>query len=328
MIEDGDTAYIYGPSGAPIEHITADGDQSFYTQDQLGSTTRLTDVDGRTQATYAYDAYGNTNAIIGGHSYTAGGTTHAIPGADTPFRYAGQYSDAHTGLQYLRARYYDPGTGQFLTRDPIEDLTGQPYSYANNNPLDFTDPSGLFSFSDVSDFFAGFGDAITFGGTRAIRQAIGADYVDYCSGAYVAGGITSTTASLFVPFGQAFAAQRAAIAARTVAVLRPAAKGESGFLNGVRRFHADETGSARVVRVQGDPDALGPHSVFKRDASGRVNGYTTYGEDGRAVKRFRGTGRPHGGMDPPIIYEPRPGKIGGRPVVPRAPEAWELPAGY
>ena len=41
------------------------------------------------------------------------------------------------------ARYYDPTTAQFLTRDPIEQLTQQPYQYANGDPLDQTDPLGL-----------------------------------------------------------------------------------------------------------------------------------------------------------------------------------------
>ncbi|MHB8660151.1 MAG: RHS repeat-associated core domain-containing protein [Solirubrobacteraceae bacterium] len=50
--------------------------------------------------------------------------------------------DPETGLQYLRARYYDPQTGQFLTRDPIEAQTRQPYSYANDNPVNNTDPTG------------------------------------------------------------------------------------------------------------------------------------------------------------------------------------------
>ncbi|MFL6054268.1 MAG: RHS repeat-associated core domain-containing protein, partial [Actinoallomurus sp.] len=62
----------------------------------------------------------------------------------TPFGYAGQYTDAETGLQYLRARYYDPATAQFLTRDPLQDVSGQPYGYAAEAPLNYVDPSGKF----------------------------------------------------------------------------------------------------------------------------------------------------------------------------------------
>ncbi len=43
----------------------------------------------------------------------------------------------------MRARDYDPTTGQFLTRDPLVASTRQAYTYANNNPINEYDPSGL-----------------------------------------------------------------------------------------------------------------------------------------------------------------------------------------
>jgi uncharacterized protein RhaS with RHS repeats len=46
-------------------------------------------------------------------------------------------------LQDLRARFYDPATGQFLTRDPLEERTQQPYAYVEQDPLNRVDPSGL-----------------------------------------------------------------------------------------------------------------------------------------------------------------------------------------
>jgi uncharacterized protein RhaS with RHS repeats len=39
-------------------------------------------------------------------------------------------------------RYYDPATGQFLSMDPLDAVTNQPYSYVNNDPANVTDPSG------------------------------------------------------------------------------------------------------------------------------------------------------------------------------------------
>jgi len=57
---------------------------------------------------------------------------------------SGQYTDNESGLVYLRARYYDPGTGVFLTRDPLEAQTREAYGYVGGNPLNFTDPSGLY----------------------------------------------------------------------------------------------------------------------------------------------------------------------------------------
>lgn len=60
----------------------------------------------------------------------------------TPLGYAGQYTLAQSGLQYLRARFYDPVTGEFLTRDPLEEVTREPYAYVYDNPLNGADPSG------------------------------------------------------------------------------------------------------------------------------------------------------------------------------------------
>ncbi|HVE45286.1 MAG TPA: RHS repeat-associated core domain-containing protein, partial [Acidimicrobiales bacterium] len=80
-------------------------------------------------ATYRYDAYGNTTA-----------TTD--PGVN-PFRYAGQYTDTRTGLIYMRARWYDPATGSFLTRDPLEAVTQEPYGYVGGDPLNRVDPDGM-----------------------------------------------------------------------------------------------------------------------------------------------------------------------------------------
>ena len=65
---------------------------------------------------------------------------------DTSFGYTGEQTDL-TGLQYLRARYYDPGAGRFLTRDSFAGYavlpqSQNPYVYALNNPIRYTDPSG------------------------------------------------------------------------------------------------------------------------------------------------------------------------------------------
>jgi RHS repeat-associated protein len=51
--------------------------------------------------------------------------------------------DPETGFQYDNARYYDPNTGQFLTSDPLEAITQQPYAYAGDDPINETDPTGL-----------------------------------------------------------------------------------------------------------------------------------------------------------------------------------------
>jgi RHS repeat-associated protein len=88
----------------------------------------LTNEDGDTAGTYQFDAYGNT-------------TLHT--GTTTPMQYAGQYKDEESNLYWMRARYYDPTTGQFLSRDPLTITTGHPYAYVENDPVGGIDAAGL-----------------------------------------------------------------------------------------------------------------------------------------------------------------------------------------
>ncbi len=60
-----------------------------------------------------------------------------------PFGYTGEYTDAESGFIYLRARYYDPSTQQFLTVDPALAWTEQAYAYVAGSPTKATDPMGL-----------------------------------------------------------------------------------------------------------------------------------------------------------------------------------------
>lgn len=145
------TSYVYGPDGLALEHVTGTT-PTYYHHDQLGSTRVLTNSAGTTTGTANYNPYGTLNTSTGTLS---------------PLGYAGQYTDAETGLQYLRARYYDPVTGQFLTRDPIEDLTREPYGYVDGDPVNATDPLGLSVWDDVKEGASDLWDA----GSKAIDLA-------------------------------------------------------------------------------------------------------------------------------------------------------------
>jgi RHS repeat-associated protein len=74
---------------------------------------------------------------------TSGGPV-ARSAIGTPFLFHGQYFDYDTGLIYLRARWYDPFTGHFLERDPMQ-YEDSPNLYAGfaNNPVTFRDPTGM-----------------------------------------------------------------------------------------------------------------------------------------------------------------------------------------
>lgn len=92
-------------------------------------------VTGTVTATYTYDAYGKVTKTTGT--------------ATTPLRYTGGYADTETGLTYLINRYYDPATAQFLTVDPLQNITRAPYTYAAGNPLRYVDPSGLVTITPL-----------------------------------------------------------------------------------------------------------------------------------------------------------------------------------
>ena len=60
------------------------------------------------------------------------------------FGFATQYTDRETGLVYFGHRYYHPGLGRFLNRDPLGEAGGlNRYLYASNDPINFTDYRGL-----------------------------------------------------------------------------------------------------------------------------------------------------------------------------------------
>jgi RHS repeat-associated protein len=129
LLEDSTNAYIYGPGSTPIAQVNlTTGNTTFLISDRLGSVRGIVNSTGSVIATGSYDPAGNP-------------TTSTLA-ADTPFGSAGAYTDP-TGLEYLIDRYYDPGTDQFLTLDPLVDLTDEPYGYANDNPANGTDPTGL-----------------------------------------------------------------------------------------------------------------------------------------------------------------------------------------
>jgi RHS repeat-associated protein len=102
--------------------------------DGLGSVRALTDSSGTVVQDYQTDAFGVPTQTEG-------------PNASQRFQYAGEQRDSD-GLVYLRARFYDPGTGRFVSRDPSLGNRLQPcslhrYSYADNDPTNLIDASGL-----------------------------------------------------------------------------------------------------------------------------------------------------------------------------------------
>lgn len=106
---------------------------TYYTQNAHGDVVNLTDADGEVTKKYTYDAFGVEKNIDDSDA--------------NPFRYCGEYFDTETGTVYLRARYYNPTTGRFISRDSVTGKNEDPlslnlYTYCHNNPVLNFDPSG------------------------------------------------------------------------------------------------------------------------------------------------------------------------------------------
>lgn len=108
-----------------------DGTINYYHNDHLGSTSVLTNQSGAVVEKTTYEPYGEVKS---------GGTK-------SKFGYTGQEKDQETGLNYYDSRYYDPHLQRFVQPDTMLPDVYDPqqlnrYSYARNNPLKYTDPTG------------------------------------------------------------------------------------------------------------------------------------------------------------------------------------------
>ncbi len=129
---NGNTTNVY-EYGDGRNSATINGTKGYYLYDGRGSVAGLTGNSGGSMITYRYDAYGNT--------------TKSNNTLNNPYQYNAEYTDSSTGLQYLRARYYDSSQGRFTTKDTYLGTIPNPlsrnlYTYVENNPLNYIDPSG------------------------------------------------------------------------------------------------------------------------------------------------------------------------------------------
>lgn len=192
LLDDGEHSYIYGASSTPLAQVDdVTGAVQYLHADLLGTPRLVTDSAGSQVGTVTFDAFG---------------TVASQSGVQSSFGFTGNWTDQDTGLLYLRARDYDPLTGQFLTADQLVDQTRQPYAYVGNNPVTRVDPRGLAqceiddtacivgalhasdadrpldnamydfwsspSGTNVSSLFAGITDVTTLGGTALLRDAV------------------------------------------------------------------------------------------------------------------------------------------------------------
>lgn len=120
-------------SGLPGDE-SAVASAEYYFGDALQSVHQVTNASGVEIRRQFTDAWGNQIAGVGfGSTGTAGDR----------YGFQGRESDTESGLQYFRARSYDPMTGRFTSRDPVP--YPNLYVFADNDPVNRTDPSGMDS---------------------------------------------------------------------------------------------------------------------------------------------------------------------------------------
>lgn len=133
QVSSGNALYLHGPGvDEPLAREDATGRRTYYHADALGSIVKRTDAEGVVIGTQTYDTFGNGSGLPNGYGFT------------------GRETDAESGLNYYRARYYDPALGRFNAEDPLpvelrssKELNG--YVYARNSSPNRTDLYGLES---------------------------------------------------------------------------------------------------------------------------------------------------------------------------------------
>lgn len=237
--------------------VTASGELYCYHFDSIGNTMAMTDNSQAMVNRYAYTPFG----IIANQMETL-----TFP---QPFKFVGRWGvmTEPNGFYYMKARYYDPEVGRFISEDPIGFDGGDTnlYLYASNNPIMFMDPNGQWITTAIG--------IINGGISGALAGAMNGDLTSAVIGGVV-GAAVGGLAGTFIP-----GAGGAAAAAVVNQVLSGSIGGAFGGL----------TGGAISAYRSGD-DLLGSagRGALSGAISGAISGLTS-GVAGVAVRAGVGT---------------------------------------
>ena len=142
------TQYVMGVTGALVlrdsytSGVLSTSSRLYALNNANGDIMALVDTPGAVQERYAYDAYGTVTVLDGS------GTARGVNASTYGWRYLfqGGRSDSATGLYVFGYRDYDPTQGRWIERDPLGLAAGDNniYRFVGNNPVNVTDPLGLF----------------------------------------------------------------------------------------------------------------------------------------------------------------------------------------
>lgn len=171
---------VYNDVDSPVAYYQYDGHLDVRT---------LTNSTGNIIEQYDYDAWGNVES-----------SNHKF---DNPYLYGSEYKDSETGNYYLRARYYQPSVGRFLTQDTYQGSIDDPqslhlYTYVQNNPTGYLDPSGHIVETPLDILSVGYSTYQfiknpTWSNGGYLAMDIAAAVVPYVPGSYVARGVGKIT---------------------------------------------------------------------------------------------------------------------------------------
>ena len=198
--ETKDYIYLDGKQVAISKHATGDTttlDTSYYVNDALGSPTASINNSGALSWHRHYQPYGkeieNKDTSINHTSFT------------------GKRLYGDIALVNMNARFYDPVVGRFMGYDPApvtsENLFSfNRYAYANNNPMLYTDPTGLLSWSTVGRLFSSVADTFISSSTKSDVMSAEAD---------LANGVEKSVNNLTSSVKSAFGTESKAVSQKT-----------------------------------------------------------------------------------------------------------------
>jgi RHS repeat-associated protein len=147
-------ADLNGSNALTARHFFADGTDQVVAGVQYGGGLATVSWDLTDRQGSVTGVMSNAGTLLGSRRYDAFGNVISQSGTTSfdRYGYTARESDEYTGLQYNGARWYDPVTMRWTTRDPIETASGQSnfYQYVGNDAANATDPSGLVGQSTIA----------------------------------------------------------------------------------------------------------------------------------------------------------------------------------